>query len=488
VERCRVLELGCAGGGNLIPMALGLPDSTFTGIDLSIRQVADGQRVIDALGLTNVTLRHMSIQSVDDAFGCFDYILCHGVYSWVAAPVQQRILAVCRRNLAADGVAYVSYNTYPGWHMRGLIRDMMAYHAQQFAEPRTRVQQARNLLDFLARSAARENSPYSLLLNQELQAVRQSDHAYLFHEHLEEVNEPIYFHHFAERAAAHGLRYLGEVDLRVMVPANYPPEVASVLQMLSPDLIHLEQYMDFLRNRMFRQTLLCHTEQAPSYGIRPERLTALHVAAPLRPMGPAGDLHSTEPEQFEGQDGVTLTTREPIVKAALRHLAEFWPRAVPFAELRQVARKQLEPARETASQNVEDTQRLGECLLQCYMSAASRLVDLHVSPPRFALQVSERPRASPLARLQAASGNQVTNLRHESVGLGEFERQLLRLLDGRHDRAALLDRLTELTVAGALRIEANGQPVRATSTMREHLGAALDRQLPLLARQALLQA
>ncbi len=59
VTNCRVLELGCAAGFNIIPMAAALPDSRFVGVDLSSRQVAEGQEAIKALGLTNVELRQL---------------------------------------------------------------------------------------------------------------------------------------------------------------------------------------------------------------------------------------------------------------------------------------------------------------------------------------------------------------------------------------------------------------------------------------------
>ena len=105
---------------------------------------------VDAIGLTNVELKCLSILDVTPEFGTFDYVVCHGVYSWVPAPVREKILDICRRNTTPQGVAYVSYNTYPGWHMRGMIRDMMLYHASHFAEPLTKVGQSRALLDFLA--------------------------------------------------------------------------------------------------------------------------------------------------------------------------------------------------------------------------------------------------------------------------------------------------------------------------------------------------
>jgi cyclopropane fatty-acyl-phospholipid synthase-like methyltransferase len=117
-SQCRVLELGCASGGNLVPMAERAPESRFVGVDLSARQIADGQRMIDALGLSNVELRHGDIAAVDASWGEFDYVICHGVYSWVPPHVQERILAICSEQLAPRGIGYVSYNTYPGWHVR----------------------------------------------------------------------------------------------------------------------------------------------------------------------------------------------------------------------------------------------------------------------------------------------------------------------------------------------------------------------------------
>ena len=156
VDVSRVLELGCAGGGNLIPMAIGLPRAQFTGVDLSPVQVADGETVIRALQLSNVKLVAASVMDIDESFGEFDYIIAHGIYSWVPNAVQEKILDICQRNLAPRGVAYVSYNTLPGWRTRGMIRDLMRYHALQFETAGERVPQARAMLEihkFFTRSA-----------------------------------------------------------------------------------------------------------------------------------------------------------------------------------------------------------------------------------------------------------------------------------------------------------------------------------------------
>jgi cyclopropane fatty-acyl-phospholipid synthase-like methyltransferase len=128
INQAQILELGCAAGSNLIPMATQLPGATFVGVEGAARQVAVGQQLVEDLQLGNVTLHHKDILDIDPAFGVFDYIVVHGVYSWVQDAVQEKILSICKQNLSPQGVAYVSYNTYPGWRMRGMLRDMMMYH------------------------------------------------------------------------------------------------------------------------------------------------------------------------------------------------------------------------------------------------------------------------------------------------------------------------------------------------------------------------
>ncbi|MCI0377193.1 MAG: class I SAM-dependent methyltransferase [Gemmataceae bacterium] len=530
-DGCRVLELGCASGGNLIPLAYALPESDFLGIDASRVQVAEGKETIRRLGLKNIDLRHQSIMDVkplthnpsplgdEGSAEKYDFVICHGVYSWVPPLCQEKILEILKDSLNAHGVGYVSYNTYPGWHMRGLIRDMLYYHAKQFVEPAMRVKQARNLLDFLAKASTKDEGPYGRLLRQELEAFHRSSDSYLFHEHLEEHNEPIYFYQFAERAAAKGLRYLGETDLRVMVPGNYPPEIANVLHMLAQDNIHLEQYMDFLRNRMFRQTLLCHDSVQPNYGLRWQQLRGFYVASPASPSRdregavdprdvplPHGR-GSEESMQFQTPDGVTLQARDAIVKAAMLVLGEAWPRALRFEELLEKARVRLvfqgadvgqdsvavessEHRRGTGTESYPtkqgiDEETLGQSLLTFYAQASTSLLELWQCPPKFATDISERPTASALARLQAETKNRVTTLRHESATLGEFERRLLCLLEGTRDRDALVRDLSALVHKGLLTVEKDGQPVRATE-LADVLCEAVERQLAVLAKSALL--
>jgi hypothetical protein len=392
----------------------------------------------------------------------------------VPAEVQDKILEVCKRNLAPAGLAYLSYNTYPGWHLRGLVRDLMCYHVRRYARPQDRVAQARALLDFMARSVSPEDRPYSSLLRDEQTYIRERPDSYLLHDHLEEVNEPIYFHQFVERATSKGLRFVSEVQGNVVAPDDFPPAVADTLHRLSSDFVEMEQFLDFLINRKFRQSVLCHDTIAPGHAPRPEGVARLCVAS--HPQGPA------RPVVF---------SNERLSRAALHHLSEVWPRALRFGALLEAARSRLGPAAAPGQDAVgpdRDARDLAADLLRCYHS---NLVELHTQVPSFVLEIGECPVASPLARLQAAAGAPVTNLRHEAGQLSEFGCHVLRHLDGRHDRAAILEILVELARRGGLvipQIEAhgNGGYPRDDERLREVLGPMLDECLTRLAHFALL--
>jgi SAM-dependent methyltransferase/methyltransferase-like protein len=472
-QRCRVLELGCASGGNLIPMALTLPGSRLVGVDLSARQVDEGRAITKRLGLRNVELRHANVLDINRDYGLFDYVICHGVYSWVPGDAQDKILDVCSRNLAPNGVAYVSYNTLPGWHMHGMVRDTMLYHAGQFPTPAERVAQGRALLDFLARSVPRENSAYGILLNNALESLRRRRDDYLYHEFLEEFNEPIYFHQFAERAQAKALQYLGEADLPLMMATTFPPEVEGVLRRLSTDLIRLQQHLDFLRNTGFRQSLLCHQHQRLDRTRRPEVVAPFYVAANAQPVSPRPDLAPGVLERFHGPGG-TLAAERPLLKAAMLALAENWPEPVPLDALETQIRALLGPRPAAAGASpADDRQQLAASLYSGYLS--SKLIEFYTCPPSFTLQAGERPRASPLARVQAVGEPRVTNLRHEVVQLGQFDCWLLGRLDGEHDRAMLLRAVRQYEERGLARAGATGEP-----------GELLEQALHRLARSALL--
>jgi methyltransferase-like protein/2-polyprenyl-3-methyl-5-hydroxy-6-metoxy-1,4-benzoquinol methylase len=436
VEACRVLEIGCSDGANLIPMACNLPGSQFVGIDLSAVHIRCGNEWRAQLGLTNLTLSQLDVMDLDERYGDFDYIIAYGVFSWVPRQVQDKILQVCQQHLAPNGVAFVSYNTYPGWHMRGAVREMMQYHTRMFDDVQTRIEQGRALLEFLSAAAPKvagrseRNKAYGMILENEQQRMARQTDSYLLHELLEEYNQPLYFHEFAERAGQAGLQYLSEAELATMLPDMLPPEVFQTIGRLGGNVVATEQYLDFVRNRMFRQTLLCRREIALERTWKPEKVYGYWISSALKPVSEAPEICSTFTERFRLPHGTTITSANPLIKAAFVVLAQEWPCAVSFNQLLNSARERSGSCAPLEA----DAQALGETLLK---SLAVDLVELSRYPSRFTTQVNDRPCASAVARLQVTHNGSITNQRHETVELSEFERCLLLHLDGQHTHADL---------------------------------------------------
>jgi cyclopropane fatty-acyl-phospholipid synthase-like methyltransferase/methyltransferase-like protein len=461
VGECRVLEIGCAAGGNLIPMAAALPRSRFLGIDFSAVQVREGAADIAALGLANIALEQADLRDFGQASGEFDYIMAHGVYSWVPSDVQEKLLEVCSRQLKPHGVAYVSYNALPGWNMRGIVRDAMRYHTRQFPDARSRVRQARATLDFLAEATEGAQSPYALMLRSEAEQLRRKQDYYVLHDHLEEFNEALFFHQFAARAARHGLAFLAEAEFRMMQIDGLPAPVAQTITRMAPEIVQREQLTDFLRNRNFRQTLLVHDDAAIDRALAPERVNALWVASAARASSDGGDPRSPAAEEFRMPDGSGLRTPHPISKAAMAVLAKHWPAPIPFSDLAAMA-----AARIGLTGDVDDGQSatLASDVLKSFCAGAA---ELHALGPAFVIEPGAKPQASPVARLQARRGAHVTNMRHEMVAIDDADRRLLSWLDGSLEREAIAAQAFP------------GQPPPTAA-------AALDEALTRLARQALL--
>lgn len=479
VASCRVLELGCASGGNLVPMACALPGSEFVGIDTSRQQVADGQAAIRALGLRNLRVEQASILDVDDSWGQFDYIICHGVFSWVDPPVQDHILRVASANLSASGVAFISYNTYPGWHMREMVRNMMRYHAAQFAEPQEQIAQARAVLSFVA-SASPDTGPYAQYLTSEAERASRAPDSYLFHEHLERTNLPLYFHQFIDRAGSAGLQYLSEAVLSEMLTGHFPPPVAATLERISGDLLHLEQYMDFLRNRQFRQTLLVHESQTPVRALHPDALRGLWLSSPVAVDGGEIDLRPGTTVHFSrGSQRATLT--KAASKAAFAILIDAWPRAIEVDVLCDLA---IETA--GAHQDEPPDEARHGMLEDLFGAMMYGLADLHTVPAACTDAPGETPRALPCAAFEAQSGALVTNAYHHVHDLEPLALAILRLADGQHTRGRMAEALMRDFDAGSLELGGGETSLTDRTIVRTLIEQRLEEVLQDLTHRALL--
>ncbi|MBI1879376.1 MAG: methyltransferase regulatory domain-containing protein [Chloroflexi bacterium] len=376
--------------------------------------------------------------------------------------------------------------------MLNAIRDMMLYHTRNISDPQAKVAEARVLLDFLGQSIQVNDSAHVDFLNTYLNFVKaylqKKSDAYVLHDELSEVNEPIYFYQFAERLASHGLRYMADADFKTMLAGNLPGEVSQTLRQLAKDTITLEQYMDFLRGRTFRQSLLCHQEVQFKRGVGPERLANLYVASNAVPETPQPDTHSRVVEKFKAAGGAILSTDHPVTKMALLCLAEIWPKAMPFQTLIEIARTRLNGVLSSQTDPPDiagDASVLAANLLKGF-GYSEDLVELQVYEPHFVLEISERPIASLVARWQVGHDYRVTNLRHERIQLEGVSHHLLPYVDGSRDRAELQEILARLITEGVAEIRQDDQPITDPAQIRDIMAETLDAQLRNLARAALL--
>jgi methyltransferase-like protein/SAM-dependent methyltransferase len=486
IDRCRVLELACASGANLVPMADRHPESSFVGVDFSGRQIAAAKQFADELHLGNIELAQLNIVEIDDSWGQFDYIIAHGLFSWVARPVQERLLAICKSHLAPQGVAYVSYNIYPGWHLRSICRDMMCTATPSTSPARHRVAEGRKLLEFFSRSLAVGDAPYCRVLKADIDAILGQHDNFLLHDFFEEENHPLYFHEFVQRAAGHGLQYLGDATPATMYATRYGPAVEQHLLRVSSDVVSMEQHLDLLRNRAFRQTLLCHDGVGVVRRLDVDQFARLFFVGQVRPKSPQCEIASSAVESFETPAGAVVSSPSPAFKSALAHLGRAWPLAVSFEALAETAASHLDLPRDNPSRLSDaDRYALVHNLMQC---AATGVIELQSAGDEFIAQVTDKPRASRLARLQSHATRRITNRRHEPVLLDELTQNLLRHLDGEHDRKALLQLLIEAVDRGELSILVNGIPASRGSSAIAIIETTLDECLAKLASSALLVA
>lgn len=477
-EHSRVLELGCGSGSNLIAMAVELPKATLVGVDFSKRQIDAGQEIIRECEIGNVTLHHADITSIVSDLGQFDYIIAHGLYSWVPADVQKKILDICRIHLAPGGIAYVSYNCYPGWHMRDIVRNMMTFRTSKTEGALPRVQQARELLEFIAANAA-QGSTYATLLQGEAALLKTYQDGHLFHEYLESHNNPVYFHQFMENATKAGLQYMGDANPQMMSDGTLSPEARETLSRLcNNDILQTEQYLDFLRNRSFRATLLVHQEISLQREFNLQSLDTLYIAAPVASVLEDFDPNTAETVGFSLPGGNHFSVSNPLVKALLKTLAKHWPMSISFSNLMKQVGELLH-----GSSPAETRDALERYLLAGFLHGT---IELSVQPWRCKAINGENPTVSALVRHQAKNNLPIVDLRHQIIQDTPGLRLVIPYLDGQHSVEQMIEALYQRAISGELQLSRNGSSVRSPEELKQLISEDVPRYLQQIEALSLL--
>ena len=484
VGRARVLEFGCASGGNIIPLAMRFPQASFTGIDLSRRHIEDGNNRIAALALANVRLQQADLNTLDLAGQQFDYVICHGVFSWVPKQTQEAILRLCREVLAPNGVVTISYNVLPGWHLRMVVRDLCLHYAGTEGAPQHRVARARAALDQLAETSEAAE-PYGLLLRNEARRLKNVPASYILGEFLAPDNMPCTVRDFIDRAEGHGLDYLCEVDLCAAVPNILDHSVRNrITSLVGASRSAVEQHIDFLTGRLFRRSVLVRRRPAasPHRVISPIPLDMLHISSPIQlDAAQSNDQHSV----FTDGRARPVTVNNPVVSQAIARLAAAFPATLTLDEL--ITDPGQDPDAR-AKTRAETEARIRQAVFAMVLAGRA---SVSVLPLRVGRATDERPRVWSVARTEAASGQPwITSLRHVGMPAHPVLTALLPHLDGTNDRAALRNRLTAALEGGIVQVPE--LPANRPPPLQERLDIITDKYvewaLGHLARHAFLEA
>ena len=267
-SKARILEIGSSYGGNLISQALFYPQATFTGIEIAPTQVSVGKTYIDQLGITNLDLLEGDVNESHDHLGTYDYIIAHGFYSWVDEDTKDNFLRLCKEHLAENGILYISYNTYPGWHKMDSVRALLEFANKDIdtLNHREKVRHGKTVASKLGALMLEYDTVKTKQASflQSLRQTLQKQDCYVGHDHLEPVNTPVYFHQCMDHMAEHGFTYLCDCDLNLSFPTVYDETLRTQLQVLAPhDPLAREQYIDFMLNTAFRKSLFTHKGAAP---------------------------------------------------------------------------------------------------------------------------------------------------------------------------------------------------------------------------------
>ncbi|WP_316353328.1 methyltransferase regulatory domain-containing protein [Candidatus Trichorickettsia mobilis] len=437
-EQARVLELGCGIGGNLIPHAANYPEAEFVGVDLSKAQIDEANKHVVGLGLKNIKFHPCSITDIDESWGKFDYIIAHGLLSWVPEFVKNKIFEISSKNLSKNGIAYISYNTLPGWNMIRSIREMMLYHTRKTNDLREKYIQAKSFLDFMLKNMNDADSPYAKVIKKEVEILANVSDYYFMHEHLEENNSQYYFFEFMQKAKQNGLQYLSETDLVIMLSDNLPDNVAKILNQFN-DFIEIQQYMDFITNRRFRTTLLCHNDVQLNRSININSIKQFKFQncyfETEKNITNEDIINPKITVNFVNKDNSIqkITTIDPVMKAALCVLIENLRNPTSFSKLVEEANIKL-----GGNKNLEVIEKTLSDHLTGLVFQGHIQITLQADRPRRDL---EKPKLSTFSLYQIRNSDNLwlTNIFHEKVVVNKLQKVMMSYMDGHNKKKDIVD-------------------------------------------------
>jgi methyltransferase-like protein/2-polyprenyl-3-methyl-5-hydroxy-6-metoxy-1,4-benzoquinol methylase len=483
-KAANILEIGCGNGGNLIPLTVRYPKSKFVGIDLSDEKIRSAKEYAEELNVKNIEFINKSISEIDFGADKFDFIIAPRIYSWASEPEQDRIFELLRDFLAPNGVAFVAYNTLPGWSNVQTLRDMMRFHGRNFDDQHEKTLEARRMLEFVSENFSDSDAPYKKVLEAEIEFLDSIPYDFVIEDYLGSVNNPCYFYKFIESAAQKGLTYLADCDLPSMYIGNQTQRAVETLSGIE-DIVRQEQYVDFLNNRRFRSTLLVKDTVTINRHLNLDTLEGLWFVPAYGLIKPIEENTQHEIEELELADlhapGRTAKISGQILSVCFIELIKSSPVPQSVEDLTSAAFSVLKGVTKD-----EVSQTLKASLLDFIFKGLVLITSDHQG---FGSCLSDKPEIFKVARQDASFRNTVPNLRHEMVQLSDDQRILAQYCTGENLKDFIVEQIKTHVAKGELSVEFDGSPISSDSDeLEKHLILYLDVQLEAFERAALLVA
>jgi hypothetical protein len=414
-------------------LAAQYPKSRFVGIDPEEALIEKGRQEIQELGLSNLQLESGDITSYGVDEKSFDYVVCHGVFSWVSEDVQSAIMAKSAGALSPDGVFFVSYNTFPGWRQRGAVRDILLTGARRARsdDPQERYTHALSFLNMIANTRVGGEDPFAMYIREANQRLQTSEPSYVLQEFLGRYNTPLLFQEFMRVAHGNSLQFLSESRVVMMSADDLQPALREYVDSIQDDIIGREQVLDIFRNRTFRETLLCRAERSLQRGLKVDAFKSLTMVTNYIPVG-SGAGHDGRMHFQERTTGRELQTPPGECSDVLALLASRGPKGCVFADLFDCSRGVLSLSEK-------------DLLVAAVTLWRSGFIDLLTEPLTGVERPEGRVKVGAWTKVQCDRSSKVTSALHDSYPLSPVEKRALALAQGEMTFTALTVQLLQET-------------------------------------------
>ncbi|MGI0481656.1 class I SAM-dependent methyltransferase [Geminocystis sp. CENA526] len=255
-ESFNYCELACGRGYTTNLLASCYPHAQFYANDFNPNHIHEAQKLAQSAGSQNVHFFDDSFSEfIEQDLPSFDFIVLHGIYSWITAENRQAIVNFIRKKLKVGGLVYISYNALPGWATAMPMQGLMIRYRQHSSEPI--LESIENALNFTGQ-LLEANAGYftqNPALKSRYENLKQQNRHYLAHEYFNEEWNSFYFDQVAQELEEAKLNFVGSAQVIDYVDILNLSETAQQQLKQIKDATYREVVRDFFLNTQFRRDI-----------------------------------------------------------------------------------------------------------------------------------------------------------------------------------------------------------------------------------------